>query len=369
MSSRLRALLIAVLLTGFGLVSTSGLAAVAAGPEATLVAPTDQTVVSPIPTFVVQATDAASEVQSVEIEVDQDGLKTSFNSDSFDATGVTSRTVPLDLSLSPGAYTWRARATNTDAEVGDWSAPRSFTVSGAIDVASYAGPIAASVWDRMRERGWTSVIVAAWQGRSKNPYAHQQLQAARSASMKTAAYCLLNFDRSDQSGKNQMEQALAAVGDEGPFLQFMAVDVEDAYPPAGFSPSSPDAGQQADAAQRVREAVEMAQDAGLQPIIYTTRTYWLSITGLTGDGENPNPFSVLPLWTANYHEYADSTNGPHALDDLAVDWNGTREAPWRPFGGWDRRVGKQYADNTSKTAKALQGAFGIPSMDLDVITP
>jgi GH25 family lysozyme M1 (1,4-beta-N-acetylmuramidase) len=175
-----------------------------------------------------------------------------------------------------------------------------------VDVSSYTGEVPIDSWQHLKAEGLDFVIVGAWGGRAKNNFAKSQLNAARQAELKTAAYALLNFDRANESGSYQVNQALMAIGEEKPYLMFMAIDVENAWP------------VKVDAIQRIADAVEAVRSAGLTPVIYTHRGAWQSIT------KNSVAFSNLPLWDTDW------------------DKKGSLQETWRPYGGWTNRTGKQY---------------------------
>jgi GH25 family lysozyme M1 (1,4-beta-N-acetylmuramidase) len=210
-----------------------------------------------------------------------------------------------------------------------------------IDISSYAKDIEAGTWQQMKADGWSFVIVSAWQGRRQNPYALQQLQSARQAGLNTAAYCLLNFDHAQQTGDWQVKRALEAVGPEP--LTFLAIDVE--VPNASFKIT-------VNGIKRIQEAVRMVQRAGLQPVIYTQGPDWKRITKDLRHPKGTQLFKTIPLWGLRWDED----------DNLARD----HFTDWKTYGGWDHRVGKQYADNTGFLAQMIQLRYRIPSLDLNV---
>lgn len=188
-----------------------------------------------------------------------------------------------------------------------------------VDVSIYTGEVTLSTWQQMKQTGWEFAIVGAWHGRNQNTYAQQQLRGARQANMMVAAYLLLNFDNVDQSGYWQVEQALAAIGDQKSYLFFMAIDVE---LPEGWAIT-------VNVNQRIQQAIDRVTQAGLRPIIYTSRGEWQTLTADT------TAFVSLPLWDAQW--------------DTTADLN----ANWIPYGGWVTRVGKQYSGNATLFGKNL----------------
>jgi GH25 family lysozyme M1 (1,4-beta-N-acetylmuramidase) len=212
-------------------------------------------------------------------------------------TKIASANDPAVFDISDGTFAISARP----------SAPNeSIEQIRGVDISEYSGEVPVDSWQRLKVEGWDFAIVGAWGGRGKNDFAESQLSAARQAGLKTAAYALLNFDRTDESGSYQIDQALMAIGAEKSYLAFLAIDVERAWP------------VKVDATQRITEAIERVKSAGLRPIIYTSRGAWQSITG------NSLAFSELPLWDTDWDQKS-------SLQEI-----------WRSYGGWTNRVGKQY---------------------------
>jgi GH25 family lysozyme M1 (1,4-beta-N-acetylmuramidase) len=128
----------------------------------------------------------------------------------------------------------------------------------------------------------------------------------------------------NQSGEWQIKQTLDAIDAEKNYIAFMVIDIE---LPEGWHIT-------VDPIQRIREAVEAVEKAGLRAVIYTSKYEWQLVTGDTKE------FSNLPLWNAKWDHIA----------DLNANWNA--------YGGWMKRVGKQYWGDT---------VFG--KKDLDVFDP
>lgn len=211
-----------------------------------------------------------------------------------------------------------------------------------LDIASYAGPVSLATWQQLKQEGLTFVVVSAWQGRGRNRCAQSQLQGARQAGLRTAAYCLLNFDRPDQSGGWQARQALAAIGPEP--VSFLALDIETVFYPARMPVKQTLA--------RIRQAIAAVRHAGLQPVLYTGRRAWQK---MTRDNADPD-LARVPLWDARYAPWLNEET-----DDLACDSDG----PWRPYGGWRRRQGKQYGSEKSQTGESLRLQYDL-NADPDV---
>jgi hypothetical protein len=243
-----------------------------------------------------------------------------------------------------------------------------------VDVDFYTGPIAQSVWLKMKQSGIQFVIAQAWGGRSRNEFAVSQLEAARSAAgMKSAAYVLLNYDdkvcptfdkpqrdangscqgnlipQAQPGGRWQVRQALAALGSEVKHIAFVAIDVE--WFTRGGLPSGSLA--ESHRRQRILDAIDEVQRASKRPVIYTrnVRGHWADITGCDASDQGPdcrqlfqiinNPQKPIPLW--------DVQTGEAILDNF------------QPYGAWTSRFGRQYQ---------LDGnLFGLPAsrtVDLNV---
>jgi hypothetical protein len=241
------------------------------------------------------------------------------------------------------------------------------------------------------------VIVDAWGGRSEcpgqfifqcnAPTPAEQILTNAPSGLKKAAYALLNYDTPTQPGATQIGFALDSLGGQYqpgnanatfPFivngaptpwselacqpgngdgnLSFMAVDVESAIP-GEILPVDP--ASQTARVQRIYEAVQAVQRAGLSPIIYTHNDAsvqdWQTIT------RNTTSFGCLPLWTAHADGLADLS-----LDIVPNASSGAPE-PWTEvaFGGWSQRAGKQYCVNNT----ACTIGIGAPDADLDVFNP
>lgn len=235
-----------------------------------------------------------------------------------------------------------------------------------IDFASFSTPaVPPTAWRPMYEYGISHAVSRAWGGRGKDAFAGPQLRDARTLSatpsrfgtMRTGAYVFLNFDNgvsggpANQTGRWQVEQALAALGPEAAYVDFVAVDVEDAYKGAMSTTAR---------VQRIQEAVQAIRDAGLNPIIYSRRVHWGPMTN------NSTAFSALPLWAVRYAQ-----NPAEELADINNDRDGAFATNGQAFGGWTARKGKQYspvhsATDIAPTAKALMQTFGLKTVDANV---
>jgi hypothetical protein len=199
-----------------------------------------------------------------------------------------------------------------------------------IDISMYTGVPSDAAWQQLYQDGWTCVVVGAWGSYGTNPYARDQLAGANRAGLRTAAYCLLHWDRTSY-GDWQVQQALNAAGDQIDNLAFLAIDVE-----TGGGPVDPSV----DPVARIALAVDTTWNAGLVPIIYTNTYSWQRLA------RNTTAFADLPLWFAR-HDHRDE-----------LDTDG--DNPWQPIGGWTNQSGKQYHETTR-----LDGV----SVDLNVFLP
>ena len=167
------------------------------------------------------------------------------------------------------------------------------------------------------------LIAAAWGGRTTFGTPAETRLAAAPCGILKAAYCLLNFDNSSviagapawQTGGWQVQQGIAAIGDEIKNINFISLDVE--VPGDGTTldqnlPTDPQSEYQR--SQRVAEAVQAVLDVNKQPIIYTPGLtnggQWQDITG------NSTAFSNFPLWHARY---VPNANKPPAAWDDSLD--------------------------------------------------
>lgn len=213
-----------------------------------------------------------------------------------------------------------------------------------IDFSRSAGALNdLTFFDKAKQQGIKVVVAQAWGGRTQSPFADSQLFNAAISGMDTGIYCLLNYDNPSQTGDWQVQQALDAVGPVViETLRFVGIDVE----PIGGEGLPQDLDSFAARNQRILEAVLAVQNAGLQPVIYTSRDHWQQITG------NATIFAGLPLW--------DVLND--TLADLSIDAYSGSPIPWNPYGGWSRRMGKQYDLGSTGNGTTL---FEMP-VDLDV---
>jgi len=257
---------------------------------------------------------------SVEVINAETNANTVFNT-AFFGSGVNAKfTMPSKEPLTPGAWLWTAKAVTPNIQ-SNWSTPISFTVNPGVDF-SYSS-ISKSVWKTIASTAASFAIADGWGGNtefknspSKGKDAEGQLGDALGAGLGAGGYCLLNFQRADLTGAIQMSNAIDAVGTQLASLRFMAIDVEI---PDGVSPK-------VNPVDVITDAVLQARQEGLRPIIYTNRHYWKL---LTKDSTTFSTLLNIPLWDADV--------------DGSADLHVSHGKAWIPFGGWDHRVGKQYA--------------------------
>jgi len=198
-------------------------------------------------------------------------------------------------------------------------------VARGIDISRWAGEPTVEDFQKIRQQGHRFVIVGGWGGVKPNPHAQVQLSRARSAGLLTAGYCYLNFAAA-LDGRRQVREALAAFGTEADSLGFLAIDVETSAAnqlSPGLRRATPEASAQQGAAVRIAEAVQQVEQSGLRPVIYTKKDDWQRVTGDT------QQFKNLPLWHPKTIAGDDLNQPPLASPD-------------NTFGGWTRRLGKQY---------------------------
>ncbi len=94
-----------------------------------LVEPADNAQVTPTPTFRVRVSDPDGDTVSAIIQITPpSGVPFEFTTSAVSSGTVASFTVPQSQALSPGSYTWRARARDNQDAMSDWTPPIRFTV-------------------------------------------------------------------------------------------------------------------------------------------------------------------------------------------------------------------------------------------------
>lgn len=160
-------------------------------------------------------------------------------------------------------------------------------------------------------------ILYSWQGRKQ--ITARDIVPKLPTGLPLAGFCRLSYSNPNQTGDRQVTAALAAFGPTLSSLSFMTIAVERLSDETYAAEDAPAR------VQRIQEAVDAVLTAGLQPVIFTNRTDWNTITGKSF------AFSSVPLWLKSGDEF----------DELSVpDLTKTGNA----FGGWTDAsvVGKQY---------------------------
>ena len=232
--------------------------------------------------------------------------------------------------LASGAATLPTAGQNPDLVLGALSStatvkPVDLASARGIDISPSAGEPTLQDFASIRRQGYHFVIVAGWGGVNPNCHAQVQLNRARSAGLLTAGYCYLNF-ASSLDGRRQVREALTAFGTEAACLGFLAIDVETSARnqlSPGLHKTPPDPSAQRQAIERIAEAIQQVQQAGLRPILYTKMRDWQQVTGDT------QQFKNVPLWNPR-------TLGGDNINRPALT------SPDHAFGGWACRIGKQY---------------------------
>ena len=236
----------------------------------------------------------------------------------------------------------------------------------AVDVACKAGDLYSSTkLNDLENAGVQAVVVNAWPGVQKTSQClsvlQDQLYNVMNAGLNIAAYCALSFDNPDGqidptdgldmwSGGWQVDQALANIGSVP--VAFLAIDVEIG---GGFGASLP-----SDRITRIQEALKEVVAKGITPIIYTDSTQWSTVTQIEGDTNSV--FSGYPLWDS-FDDFVESLtlDGPYASG--CPDGQTGSQYHWVPYGGWSRRLGKQYNLGCNRQGTSIGAAA---NLDIDV---
>lgn len=147
-------------------------------------------------------------------------------------------------------------------------------------------------------------IPGAWHGATAYDAARQSIRNGREAGFThSASYTVLNM----RPGRESVERAQAAIGDEWDNLSFLAIDVE--------LETTPDI---------VAEAFDTAINMGARPVMYTAKWAWDQFMAST------NAFGQWELWNAFYDNDPDLDFANH------------------PFGSWPvtKLAGEQYTNTT-----------------------
>jgi hypothetical protein len=189
--------------------------------------------------------------------------------------------------------------------------------SGPLGIDFSYGTTSLDGWKSIHAAGVQIAVADLWNGFHAFTNAASQLDLAAQAGLDTAGYVALSFSKATRTGAAQVDAAVdgslgGSLSRAATQLKFLAIDVE----PIRNAPVK------VNAAQWIRDAVTETEKLGLQPIIYTSRGGWKSIT------HGSTAFSTVPLWDAQY-------DGKSGL------------APFATYGGWSHRIGKQYQQNKS----------------------
>ena len=171
----------------------------------------------------------------------------------------------------------------------------------AVDISRWSGKVTLVQWRALRSAGYKLAVIGLWDGTKPNPFAAQNIESAKVAGLAHASYIALG---PALTSRVQIRTGMRSLGEKA-YGRFMALDVE--------LPIE---------ALHLRNAVTELQARNVRTVIYTSRSKWAQVLG------NTQEFSDIPLWDAHYTE-----------DPTLSAWN--------PYGGWDRRIGAQFAANQS----------------------
>lgn len=171
---------------------------------------------------------------------------------------------------------------------------------------------AIDLFSQARAAGYSGVMIEAG---IYPALTQQQLRCALQAGLWADIYPWMHLSKSPEENQTLIRKSLI----QG-FAGLVWLDFEET-PPEGL-----------DVPEFVRTMVNWCWDNNLRPAIYTRRGWWMYEMG------NSNEFSYLALWDADPDGLA---NAKESRDD-----NG-RFIAWVPYGGWKKRVWKQFAWNKS----------------------
>jgi len=141
---------------------------------------------------------------------------------------------------------------------------------------------------------------------------NQQLRCAARAGLWADIYPWLSFSKSLQENQQRIKDCLIPG-----FSGLVWLDCEAGVPDG------------VDVVAFIQDMVDWCWDNNLRPAIYTRRGWWTTyMRGITR-------FSNLALWDADPDGLADANHSK--LEDIIT--------PWQPYGGWQKRVWKQFAWN------------------------
>lgn len=169
----------------------------------------------------------------------------------------------------------------------------------AIDMSSWGGRFTDEEAEAAKAAGVRLNIVNTW-----GEWCRQQAEMTLAHALNLEAYTYLYFSLNPSARVQQGLDALYGFALPGIYW----LDAED--DPGGLSPSK--------VVAYFREAVAAVEAHGLQPGIYTRRSWWVPNT------DDCQDFAHLPLWDARY-------DGVPSMDYF------------EDYGGWPRPLMKQYA--------------------------
>ncbi|HEY3268262.1 MAG TPA: GH25 family lysozyme [Armatimonadota bacterium] len=200
-------------------------------------------------------------------------------------------------------------------------------VTEGVDISASAKKVSESTFRRFRDQYKKDFVVVQGAGNyCLNPYAKDQLEAARKAGMHTGLYVYLRFTDSPSPGASQVDRAISAAGSEAPYLSFIALDVETGKCANGQCPNNP--GDRSIVLKIIEDAKQEIKVLGFTPIVYTSYYGWDLLTG------SSSAYKDLDLWDV------DSTKTGNDL---------CQSDPDAYYGAWTRYNGSQYILDTTLT--------------------
>jgi hypothetical protein len=271
-------------------------------------------------------------------------------------------------------------ATFTDPPLDNFTLAR----GNGVDVSGSFCPGSATVWRNMLASGIQFVMAEAWRGLSGGKYPpcpQEQLPAAQAATLTvdgqiltltTGAYAVINFEEGQPNGDVQIGNAITAICQPAlppcgtlNALKVMAVDVEP-LPGEHFGKTGHNVISVADRINSIVAAVGAIQNAGLKPVIYTSRDNWQTITGNCERSSNTSCNSLVagtPLWDTESRE----PDGTPACGDQIP---GLESFTPFSYGGWQTRSGNQFdlgPEPCNGYPKLFGAGYGM--FDLDYFDP
>lgn len=197
------------------------------------------------------------------------------------------------------------------------------------DISSFQSVPATAWFNDMYQDDFRICIVQLWGTTPKlhygvNPYAGEQLRRADIAGIPMLGGYIVIPPDTDPCTRFIVQAARTIAGSYTDRLSIVALDIEIDHP---LHPTCPTI-RLLDAIEHVRQEFKYAKI-----LIYTRRSVWSRIMGR----DNPWPGEVPPVGLWDAYWLMPSGNDPGYVPD--VDTN------WKPYGGWEKRAGLQYAGN------------------------